>query len=120
IAGALVLILCFLGQPDPFTEAETRASGDAVNPSATRDWPMFGGSVSRNMVNTVATHIPADWCVEEGKRRNIKWVARLGSKAYGGPVVADGKVFVGTNNENPRNPEIKDDKGVVMCFRESD
>jgi outer membrane protein assembly factor BamB len=34
--------------------------------------------------------------------------------------VADGKIFLGTNNENPRNPEIKGDKGVLMCFRESD
>jgi outer membrane protein assembly factor BamB len=35
-------------------------------------------------------------------------------------VVADGKVFVGTNNANPRNPEIRGDKGVLMCFREAD
>ena len=43
----------------------------------------------------------------------------LGSKAYGGPVVAGGRVFVGTNNQNPRNPEIQGDKGVLMCFDEA-
>jgi outer membrane protein assembly factor BamB len=35
-------------------------------------------------------------------------------------VISGGKVFVGTNNEKPRNPEIQGDKGVLMCFRESD
>jgi outer membrane protein assembly factor BamB len=49
---------------------------------------------------------------------NIKWVVKPGSNAYGGPVIAGGKVFIGTNNENPRNPKIKGDKGVVMCFDE--
>ena len=58
--------------------------------------------------------------IEEGGRKNIKWAQDLGSKAYGGPVVADGKIFVGTNNANPRNPKIKGDKGILLCFRQSD
>ena len=29
-------------------------------------------------------------------------------------------MFVGTNNKNPRDPKIKGDKGVLMCFRETD
>ena len=40
--------------------------------------------------------------------------------AYGNPVVAGGKVFVGTNNQANRQPKAKGDKGVVMCFREKD
>jgi outer membrane protein assembly factor BamB len=79
-------------------------------------WPLFGGSISRNMVNTIEHGIATEWDIE--KKKNIKWVAELGSKAYGGPVVADGKVFVGTNNEKPRDPKIKGDKGIVMCFDE--
>src|SRR5438552_11543136 len=57
-------------------------------------WPMFGGSLNRNMVNTFDKGIPTEWSVEEGSRKNIKWVAELGSKAYGGPIVAAGKVFI--------------------------
>jgi outer membrane protein assembly factor BamB len=82
-------------------------------------WPMFGGSLSRNMVNTFEKNIPTEWNVEEGSQKNIKWVSDLGSKAYGGPIVASGKVFVGTNNQKPRNPKIKGDKGIVMCFDEN-
>src|SRR4029077_7483832 len=30
-----------------------------------------------------------------------------------------GRIFVGTNNNNPRDKKIHGDKGVLMCFRES-
>jgi outer membrane protein assembly factor BamB len=86
----------------------------------TRSWAMFGGSPSRNMVNLVEKDLPTEWSAKEGERKNVKWVADLGSVAYGGPTVAGGKVFVGTNNMKPRNPKIGGDKGVLMCFRESD
>src|SRR5437899_8017877 len=69
---------------------------------ASRVHAMFGGSVQRNMVNTVEKNMPTDWDVKTGK--GIKWVAELGSKAYGGPVISGGKIFIGTNNDRPRNP----------------
>jgi outer membrane protein assembly factor BamB len=88
-------------------------------------WPMWGGTPQRNMCNPVANNIPTHWDV--ATKKNIKWIARVGSRCYGNPVVADGKVFVGTNNAYPRpdggrgrNPKIAGDKGVVMCFRQSD
>jgi outer membrane protein assembly factor BamB len=86
----------------------------------TRDWPMLGGTMHRNMVNTVEKDMPTTWSVKEGGRKNVKWVAELGMTSFGVPVIADGKVFVGTNNDQPRDPQIKGDKGVLMCFRESD
>jgi outer membrane protein assembly factor BamB len=79
-------------------------------------WPLWGGSLSRNMVNTFEMNVPTDWSVEKGAEKNIKWAVDLGSKAYGGPIIADGKVFIGTNNKHPRNPKIMGDKGIVMCF----
>ena len=81
------------------------------------DWPMWGGRANRNMVS-LETGIPRTWNIDDGT--NIKWVAELGSQSYGNPVIADGKVYVGTNNELLRNPRHKGDRGVVMCFRESD
>src|SRR5262245_13181015 len=88
--------------------------------AATESWPMFGGGPSRNMANPNAKNVPAAWSVEEGKFQNVKWAAQLGSVAYGGPVVAGGKIFVGTNNAKPRNPKNESDMGVVMCFNEAD
>lgn len=78
---------------------------------------MWGGTPQRNMVSPVKG-LPTSWDIKSGQ--NIKWKIDLGAQSYGNPVVAGGKVFVGTNNENPKNAEIKDDKGILMCFRESD
>jgi len=91
--------------------------GMAALPLVSQDWPMWGGSPHRNMISTMK-NLPESWDPKTGK--NIKWKVQIGSTSYGNPVVADGKIFLGTNNDNPRNPEIDGDKGVLMCFRETD
>jgi len=78
---------------------------------------MWGGTAQRNMVSAVK-NLPSSWDIKT--KKNIKWKADLGLTSYGNPVVADGHVFVGTNNANPKNPEIQGDKGILLCFRESD
>ena len=64
--------------------------------------------------------MPTRMGCEEGRLKNVKWVADLGTRATAAPIVAGGKVFVGTNNQKPRDPKVKGDKAVLMCFRESD
>jgi outer membrane protein assembly factor BamB len=49
---------------------------------------------------------------------NVKWVAKLGNISYATPVVADGRVYVGTNNDVPRDPRIVGDRGVLLCLNE--
>jgi len=80
------------------------------------DWPMWGGTPDRNMVSN--QKVVTSWDVKTGK--NVKWVSQLGSQSYGNPVVADGQVYVGTNNELVRDPMEGGDRGVLMAFRESD
>ncbi len=101
----------------------------AQEKGASQDWIMYGGTPSRNMVNTSAKGLPIEWDVDAKKPVNIKWVANLGSKAYGGPIIAGGRVIIGTNNQNPRDKkwDFIDkttnklvDLGVVMCFKEAD
>ncbi|MGD8815643.1 MAG: PQQ-binding-like beta-propeller repeat protein [Acidobacteriota bacterium] len=94
------------------TVAATTSGASTVD-----DWPMWGGSPSRNMVSDAAG-LPAEWDVATGD--NVKWVADLGSTSYGNPTVAGGRIFVGTNNDGLRDPEVVGDKGIVMAFRESD
>ena len=84
--------------------------------AAPEEWPMWGGTPGRNMVSAMKG-LPSKWDVVT--KENIKWVADLGDHSYGNPVVAGGRVFVGTNNENPREPLQKGDRGVLMAFRES-
>jgi outer membrane protein assembly factor BamB len=92
-------------------------AGVAVFPLVSQDWPMWGGSAERNLTSAMK-NLPDSWDVKS--RKNIKWKAQIGSTSYGNPVVADGKIFLGTNNGNPRNLNIQGDRGVLMCLRESD
>lgn len=100
----------------------------ALTPSLyAQDWPMWGGTPTRNMV-AKAENLPTE--IEPGKidpdtelidlseSKNILWTAKLGSQTYGNPVVANGKVLVGTNNESPRDPSQVGDRGNLMCFDE--
>jgi outer membrane protein assembly factor BamB len=60
--------------------------------------------------------------------KNIKWVVPLGTETYSTPVVSGGKpatrpagkVLIGTNNERPRDPRHKGDRGVLLCLDEKD
>src|SRR5436189_1305990 len=81
------------------------------------DWPMWGGTPDRNMVSTMKG-LPTTWDV--ASKKNVKWMAQLGSQSYGNPVVAGGQVYVGTNNELLRNPKEPGDRGVLMAFSQSD
>lgn len=107
------------------------ASLFAVGRTAGADWPQWGGSGSRNNVADVRG-LPRDWAPGKFDRRtgrldpatsqNIKWSAPLGSASWGTPVIADGRVFVGTNNASgylKRYP-AEVDLGCLLCFREAD
>ncbi len=81
------------------------------------NWTMWGGSADRNMVSSM-TGLPLEWDVNAGT--NVKWVAALGSQTYGNPVVSNGKVFVGTNNEALYDKEMPGDKGILVAINEAD
>ena len=48
---------------------------------------MWGGTPDRNMVSSMKG-LPTTWDVKT--KKNVKWVAELGSQTYGNPVVAGG------------------------------
>ena len=54
-----------------------RANADSSKNDSAHSWPLYGGTVARNLVNTTDTGIPDDWNVTTGK--NIKWSVELGS-----------------------------------------
>jgi len=129
---------------------DSGSAADLPAPQATKpglsDCTMFGGTPARNMVNLRDKNIPSipldimkevddpknkDKLIEVLDRKadgTVVWKADLGSKSYGGPTIAGGRVYVGTNNQRPRNDrdvtrnkagEVEPiDRGVVMCFDE--
>ncbi|MBM3840321.1 MAG: pyrrolo-quinoline quinone [Verrucomicrobia bacterium] len=62
--------------------------------------------------------LPEAFSPETGQ--NIKWTARLGTESHSTPVMARGRVLIGTNNGEPRDPKHQGDRGVLMCFDEKD
>ena len=110
--GLLVSLLLLLTAAAYFVAPSASASDPGSG-----DWPMWGGTADRNMISNMKG-LPTTWDVKS--KKNVKWVAQLGSQTYGNVVVAGGIVFVGTNNEGLRNPKITGDKGILMAFRESD
>ena len=111
ISGSLAVVLLLVS-----SASSAPGPGGASEPG-TGEWPMWGGTADRNMVSEM-TGLPTEWDIETGA--NVKWMAGLGSQSYGNPVVAGGMVFVGTNNELLRDPNLPGDRGVLMAFRESD
>lgn len=81
------------------------------------DQPQWGQAWSRNMVSA-EKGLPGR--IDPADVRGIRWIAKLGTQAHGTPIVAGGRVYIGTNNSVPRDPKHKGDRGVLMCLDEKD
>lgn len=103
--------------------------GSGALAAADGDWPQWGGTNQRNMANPNAKGLPTTFDpgkfkdgteeVDLATTKNVKWVAKLGSQTYGNPVIANGRVYVGTNNESPRDKAHVGDRGILYCFEEA-
>ncbi len=93
------------------------------------DWPQWGGRGDKNMVsdekNLPASFDPGkkkdqSWEVDMSTTTNVKWAVKLGSLTYGNPVIAGGRIFVGTNDASLKDPRFKKTRGgVVLCLDEA-
>jgi len=81
------------------------------------DQPQWGERHTRNMVSG-ETGLPTAFDPATGD--HILWTAPLGGGSYSSPIIAGGKVFIGTNNSEPRDPRHKGDRGAMLCLNEKD
>lgn len=94
------------------------------------DWPSWGGAdPGRNMVST-ETNLPEVFKPGEkspkgdgmlpGTTENVRWVAKLGTFICGNPTVADGRVFIGSDDASLQgDARLKRTKGgMVWCLDE--
>lgn len=79
------------------------------------DQPQWGERFSRNMVSP-ERGLPESFDPKTGQ--NVKWSVPLGTETYSSPIVAGGRVFIGTNNNRPRDPRHQGDRGVLLCLDE--
>ncbi len=105
---------------------------------AMADWPVWAGSSSRNMISA-EKGVPTD--IDPGKKvkgtdnidmattKGLKWATKLGSQAYGSLVISNGKLLLGTNNENPFDTKYNvkatesgkvtsEDRSILLCLDE--
>jgi outer membrane protein assembly factor BamB len=96
--------------------------------AAAADWTQWGGTPARNMA-ALETGIPETFFPGKKKRdrlgfdpataRNVRFIARLGSENYSAPVVAGGRIFIGTNDEDLDDPRFRPTEGgVFLCLDE--
>jgi outer membrane protein assembly factor BamB len=86
-----------------------------AQPALAADQPQWGQAWSRNLASN-ERGLPSSFDPQTG--RNVKWSARLGTETHATPIVAGGRVYIGTNNGEPRDPKHQGDRGVLMCFEE--
>ena len=93
------------------------------------DWPRWCGHNDGNMV-CAETDLPFSFVpgrkaptgstIDMETTKHVKWVAKLGSNAYGNPTVANGRLYVGTDDltlsEDSRFRRSKG--GLLKCFDE--
>src|SRR5205823_7206061 len=79
------------------------------------DQPQWGAAWTRNMIST-ESNLPRSFNPATGQ--NVSWTAALGTEAHSTPVVAGGRIYIGTNNGQPRDPKHRGDRGVLMSFEE--
>ena len=85
------------------------------NEASAADQPQWGEAWSRNMISP-ERDLPELFDPKTGE--NIRWSAKLGTQTFSTPIVAGGRVYIGTNNEEPRDQKHLGDRGVMMCFEE--
>ncbi len=81
------------------------------------DQAQWGQAFTRNMVSAETGLVDS---FDPATGKNVKWVVPLGSQTWSTPVVAQGRVFIGTNNDVPRDPRHKGDRSVLLCLDEKD
>jgi outer membrane protein assembly factor BamB len=86
-------------------------------PLSGADRAQWGEAWNHNMVSP-EVGLADSFDPKSGK--NIKWVAKLGTETHSTPVIANGRVYIGTNNGDPRDPKHQGDRGILMCFDEKD
>jgi outer membrane protein assembly factor BamB len=79
------------------------------------DSPGWGHPLTRNMVYQ-ERGLAETFNAATGA--NILWTAELGDETYSPPIIANGRVLIGTNNRHPRDKRHTGDRGVLYCLDE--
>jgi outer membrane protein assembly factor BamB len=91
------------------------AAGLSSHRVCAADQPQWGHAWTRNLISE-ERGLPSTFDPRTGK--NVKWAVRLGTETHATPIISQGRVYIGANNGEPRDPKHKGDRGVMMCLAE--
>ena len=110
---------------------QTSKGSDDVSVGASsktgQDWPVWTRNGSGNLYspekNLPEKFEPGEFIIgteniDMSTTKNVRWISKLGSQSYGNTTVSNGKVYIGTNNESPRDKRHIGDRGIVYCLDE--
>ena len=100
----------------PLYDLNTPADASSAVLASEHEWPMAGRSPDRNS-DSGETGLPVEFGGSEVK--TIVWTAELGTDTYSTPVIAGGRVFIGSNRRKGDRPS-DGDLGLLFAFRERD
>ncbi len=81
------------------------------------DQPQWGERNTRNMISS-ERGLPDTF--ELSTKQNVAWAVPIGTQTHATPMVAHGRIYIGTNNAQPRDPALAADSGVLLCLDEED
>ena len=126
-SGLITLTGCKPESPKPSQAGQATPSNQADS-KPNEDWPQWGGNDPGRNMYSPAKNMPRAFGpgklkagtedIDPATTKNVRWAAKLGSQSYGNPVVANGKIYIGTNNEVPRNKKHLGDRSILMCLDE--
>lgn len=104
------------------------ASVLVTSSSRSEDWPQWGGTSGHNMASS-ETGLPKTFrpgsidsktdAMDSVSGENLRWAVKLGSETHGSPVIAGGRVFVGSNSYSSERSTTKgashSDTGYGIC-----
>ncbi len=93
------------------------SAGMACPSARAADSPQWGAAWSRNLVSDEA-NLPDSFDPATGE--NVKWSVPTGRDTNGSPVVAGGRVLIGTDRPHPSDDRGRGDCGALHCYAEDD
>jgi outer membrane protein assembly factor BamB len=96
---------------------------------AAEPYAASSGPLSRSLT-AVTKHLPTSFLpgrrkvdgvgIDTATAQNVKWAARLGTQTYTHPAVANGRVFIGTNDQSLDDPRYpRTGGGLLLCLDEA-
>jgi uncharacterized caspase-like protein/outer membrane protein assembly factor BamB len=94
-----------------------RATSQSVGTTGNTPWPMWAGGIHRNMAYSGDAKLSDSFSAVDVTQR--AWVVPTGPSTYTNPIIANGRIFIGTGNKAQHDPRYVEDLGCLLAMEAS-